>query len=148
MNRPSRHDMLMGVAGVVAARGTCNRLHVGAVISRDGRVLSTGYNGPPSGLPHCDHDNGTPCDDAVHAEANVIAFAARYGTAVEGADVYVTHSPCSSCAKLLINAGVASVYYKTPFRDASGILLLTRAGIRCLMFLGGNNFEYWVGDRG
>lgn len=138
--------MLMAVAGVVAERSTCNRLHVGAVISRDGRVLSTGYNGPPSGLPHCDHESDVGCEDAVHAEANVIAFAARYGVSVEGAEVYVTHSPCPGCAKLLINAGLSSVYYKTPFRDVSGIVLLTRAGIRCLKFNGGINFMYWAGN--
>lgn len=150
--RLSRHDMLMEVACVIAKRGTCNRLAVGAVISRDGRVLSTGYNGPPSGLPHCDHDDRPAsdptvpgCTDAVHAEANAIAFAARFGVAVENACMYVTHSPCSTCAKLTINAGLSRVYYQTPFRDVSGILLLTRAGVQCLRFDGGDEFVYWAG---
>lgn len=152
-SRPSRHDMLIEVAQVVATRGTCNRLYVGAVISRDGRVLSTGYNGPPAGLPHCSHDDDAdfgkgvnPCTDSVHAEANAVAFAARHGMAVEGADVYVTHSPCSSCAKLLINAGLDQIFYRVPFRDLSGVDLLIRAGVRCLKFNGGNEFELWKGE--
>lgn len=142
--------MLMDVARVVATRGTCNRLLVGAVVSREGRVLSTGYNGPPAGLPHCAHDpdflRKDPCMDAVHAEANAVAFAARFGVATEGAEVYVTHSPCSACAKLLINAGMSCVYFSIPFRDSAGILLLTRAGVRCFKFNGGDDFEYWTGD--
>lgn len=138
--------MLIGVAHVIATRATCNRLHVGAVISREGRVLSTGYNGPPSGLPHCNHDADDPCDDAMHAEANAVAFAARFGTPTENAEMFLTHSPCVGCARLIINAGLSHVYYQTPFRDVSGILLLTRAGVQCLKFNGGNNFEYWTGD--
>lgn len=141
--------MLIEVAQVVATRGTCNRLYVGAVISRAGRVLSTGYNGPPAGLPHCAHNDvlqKDPCKEAVHAEANAVAFAARHGMAVEGADVYVTHSPCSSCARLLINAGLDQIFYRVPFRDLSGVDLLIRAGVRCLKFNGGNDFELWKGE--
>lgn len=144
--------MLMGVARVVAERGTCNRLLVGAVISREGRVLSTGYNGPPAGLPHCAHDeddyqNGEvrPCGDAVHAEANAVAVAAKFGVVTNGADLYVTHSPCSGCAKLLINAGIDQVFFEIPFRDPAGILLLIRAGVRCLKFNGVDEFELWKG---
>jgi dCMP deaminase len=144
----------MDVAQLVATRGTCNRLYVGAVIARAGRVLSTGYNGPPAGLPHCSHLVGecrpdgsiASCTDAVHAEANVVAFAARHGVATDGADAYVTHSPCLACAKLLINAGLSQVFYRTAFRDVSGILLLMRAGVRCMKFNGGNDFELWKGD--
>lgn len=108
-------------------------------------MLSTGYNGPPSGLPHCQHENGTPCDDAVHAEANAIAFAARHGVAVEHATMYVTNSPCTGCAKLIINAGLSEVFYLEPYRDPSGIILLTRANVRCLKFNGDNDFEFWRG---
>lgn len=146
LERPSRSDMLMQVAHVISQRSTCNRLKVGALICRDGRVLATGYNGPPSKLPHCQHENGTQCDDAVHAESNAIAFAARYGVAVEGAEMYVTDSPCVNCAKIVINAGLSSVYYNSPYRDPSGILLLTRANVSCLRFLGDENFEFWSGD--
>lgn len=148
--RPTRHDMLMGVAEVVALRGTCNRLKVGAVISREGRVLSTGYNGPPSGLPHCAHDQRylakDSCSDAVHAEANAVAFAARFGVATEAADLYVTHSPCVTCAKLMINAGLSSVYFRIPFRDVSGIHLLASAGVSCFKFDAGNSLQSWTED--
>lgn len=138
--------MLMSIAGVVAERSTCNRLHVGAVIARDSRVISMGYNGPPSGLPHCSHGNGGPCDEAVHAEANAVAFAARYGMSVDGATMYVTNSPCVTCAKLIINCGLSSVYFEVSYRDPAGVVLLTTAGVRCLKFKGGNDFEFWVGN--
>lgn len=128
--------MLVEMANVVAKRSTCNRLHVGAVIARDGRTLATGYNGPPSGFPHCRHGNGGICEESIHAEANAVAFAARYGTAIEGAEMYVTHSPCVGCAKLLINAGLSCVYFETLYRDPSGIVMLMRAGVRCISTLG------------
>lgn len=144
--------MLMDMARTVARRGTCNRLQVGALISREGRALSTGYNGPPSGLPHCNHPDvqlpgmpTQPCEDAVHAEANVVAFAAKFGVATDGADVYVTHSPCVACARLLINAGLNQVFFRIPFRDPSGIVLLRSAGVRCVKFNGGDQFELWTG---
>lgn len=139
--------MLMEIAEVVANRGTCNRLHVGAVISRDGRILSMGYNGQAAGLPHCEHGPGEdPCVRAVHAEANSLAFAARHGTAVDQTDMHVTHSPCINCAKLIINSGIVNVYFRVPFRDTSGVELLGVAGVRCVKFNGGNDFEYWTGD--
>lgn len=149
--RPTRHDMLMGVAQVIATRGTCNRLSVGAVISREGRILSTGYNGPPAGLPHCQHDatevDNKPCVDAVHAEANSVAFAAKHGVSTAGAEAYVTHSPCINCAKLLINAGISQVIFRIPFRDLSGVALLYQANVPCLLFNGGNHLEYREGDQ-
>lgn len=133
MERPSRDQVLMEVANAFASRGTCGRARVGAAIARDGRVLVTGYNGPPAGLPHCDseclqrHTGG--CFLAVHAEANAIAYAARHGIGVEGATLYSTHLPCLSCAQLIINAGISRVLYSTDYRDHSGRLLLEAAGI-------------------
>lgn len=133
-NRPSRDSMLMEMAHVVAKRSTCNRLHVGAVMSRDGRVIATGYNGPVSGMPHCDHQDGTPCDDSVHAEANSIVFSAKYGVAIDGAMLHTTHQPCAYCAKLLINGGIQRVLYQTKYRDPLGILLLERASVECYRY--------------
>jgi dCMP deaminase len=128
---------MMVVAHTFANLGTCDRLQVGAVIHRDGRVISTGYNGVPKGLPHCDHAAETPvigeergCQTAVHAEANTIAWAARHGLRVEGADLTVTHMPCVDCAKLIINAGLVSVTFEHPYRKVEGVELLTRARIR------------------
>lgn len=128
--RISRDAMLMEMATVVAKRGTCSRLQVGAIASRDGRVLCTGYNGAPSGLPHCNHSQtDTECKTAVHAEANAIAFAARYGSRLEGADLYVTDSPCGACAFLIINSGIARVFYNREYRNITPLDLLDAAGV-------------------
>lgn len=132
--RPTRDQMLMTVAQAVAERSTCNRLHVGAVVAREGRMVVSGYNGPPSRMPHCGHrlDLDTPmeaCVRAVHAEANAIAFAARYGSPTEGAEMYVTHSPCVPCAQLIVNSGIVRVVYGTAYRLRTGLDLLEDAGI-------------------
>lgn len=120
----------MGFAALASTRGTCSRLEVGAVAAKDGRVLSTGYNGAPTGLEHCVHEEeGVPCRRAIHAEANVVAFAARHGTSLEGATVYVTHSPCFSCAQLMINSGIVRIVYSHLYRDVSPLDLLAEAGI-------------------
>jgi dCMP deaminase len=107
---------------------------VGAVIARDGRIISTGYVGAPSGLPHCldvgcqtGPDGG--CTRTVHAEANAIAVASRYGTRTNGAVLYCTHGPCNPCAKLIINAGILRVAYEHAYRDGSGTALLIQAGV-------------------
>lgn len=130
--RISRTNMLMLMAKVVAQRSTCLRLSVGAVVARDGRVVSTGYSGAPKGISHCDHSNCTPdspCTRTVHAEAGAIAFAARYGVSLEGATLYCTHSPCQDCAKLIINTGIKEVIYETPYRKTEGVDLLRSAGV-------------------
>ena len=132
--RISRDEMLMRMAVVVSNRGTCTRAYVGAVIAREGRVISTGYVGAPSGLPHCldvgdeiGPDGG--CARTVHAEANAIAFAARSGTSTEGAELYCTHEPCLKCAQLIINSGITRVVYENPYRIHDGLALLESAGI-------------------
>lgn len=129
--------MLMSIAEVVALRSTCNRLQVGAVIAHRGRIISTGYAGAPSGLPHCSPDvcnTEFPCTRTVHAEAGSIAYAARAGISVDGASLYCTHAPCIDCSKLIINSGIRSVYYKTPYRKTEGIELLAKAGILVTKF--------------
>jgi dCMP deaminase len=117
--RPSWDSYFMTIAYDVATRATCDRKHVGAVIVRSRQLLSTGYNGSPRGLPHCDdaghemRDMGgrESCVRTVHAEANAIAQAARHGIRIEGATLYTTASPCYDCAKLIINAGIEKVIY-------------------------------------
>lgn len=133
MTRPGRQEMLMDIAGVVARRSTCNRLSVGAVIALEARVISMGYNGPPSGIDHCQHDDGAPCDDAVHAEANAIVFAARHGLPTQGTSLYVTHQPCLRCAQLIINAGIDKVFYHQDYRDPAGRILLGQAGLKVII---------------
>lgn len=129
IHRPDREELLMETAEIWARRGTCPRLQVGAVLARDGRIVSIGYNGAPRGLPHCIHTDDTSCPNATHAEANAISFAALNGIATNNSDLYTTHSPCMPCAHLLINAGVKRVFYRTEFRDASGIDFLRNAGV-------------------
>lgn len=115
--RPSWDHYFMAIARQVATRATCDRKLVGAVLVRDRQILSTGYNGSPRNLPHCDEaghllvDVGwrQSCFRTVHAEANAVAQAARVGVRVEGATAYVTVTPCPDCAKLLINAGITRV---------------------------------------
>lgn len=127
--RPTRDQMLMQIAEVVSARGTCTRLQVGAVIARDGRVISTGYVGAAPGAEHCldagelrGPDGG--CLRTIHAEANAIAFAARAGAETNGASLYCTHSPCFACAKLLVSAGIRHVVYGIEYRDVGPIEFL------------------------
>lgn len=127
--RPTRAETLLEVAEVIAHRSTCSRLSVGAVVAREGRILTTGYNGAPAGMDHCRHTADEPCPITVHAEANAIAFAARYGMSTDGAEMFITHAPCYTCAKLIINAGIVMVYYGEAFRDMSGVNLLHQAKV-------------------
>ena len=132
--RIGRNSLNMAVARLIAQRGTCQRGRVGCVITQDGRVVSTGYVGAPSGLPHC-KDTGCEiganggCSTTSHAEAGAIAFAARKGTPLEGSTLYITMSPCETCAKLIINAGIKKVIYGDEYRDAKGLELLIVAGL-------------------
>lgn len=129
-------------------RSTCTRAQVGCVISRDSRSLSTGYNGAPSGMAHCDHScncleelmdsprdhsekcrSQQPCTNVVHAEANALAFAARYGVATNGAEIHTTRVPCMTCAGSIINAGIIRVVWLEKHRDMSGWERLAQAGL-------------------
>lgn len=122
--------MLLDVAHVVAMRSTCSRRRVGAVLALDGRVLSIGYNGAPAGTPHCEHREDVKeggCQISVHAEMNALLYAARHGTAVEGATMFTTLSPCVACASAMINAGLTKVVYADTYRDGAGLDLLYSA---------------------
>jgi dCMP deaminase len=137
-------ETLLLIANVMAQRGTCSRARVGVIFARDGRALVSGYNGSPHGMPHCLHppqerselsDPSEPsCEWAVHAEANAIAFAARYGVALDGSALYATHTPCVRCAQLIINAGVTQVIASTMYRVRDGVNLLQNAGVIVLFW--------------
>lgn len=143
--RSTPDSVLLGTAGLFETRSTCDRNHVGVVIAKDNRIISTGYNGAPAGLPHCDHtyretsrtvpgyalgaSSQRGCTIAIHAEANAIAYAARHGTSVEGATLYTTLSPCWPCAQLIISAGLVRVVYGRRYRDPAGIELLVSANL-------------------
>lgn len=132
--RIGRDALNMAIAHLMADRSTCIRAKVGCVIALDGRIVSTGYAGSPSGIPHCldvgctlGPDGG--CITTVHAEAGAISFAAKKGVALDGATIYVTHSPCLNCAKLILNSGIKRVVYQIKYRDGSGLELLIQGGI-------------------
>jgi len=110
----------MSIAKMVSERSTCDRKHVGAVIVRDNHILATGYNGSVSGMPHCDTDGhvveNEHCIATVHAEANAIVQAARYGTSIFCGEMYVTAFPCWNCFKLLANSGIMRIYYAEDYK--------------------------------
>ncbi len=121
MPRVSWDRYFMNLAVEASTRSTCPRKSVGAVVVRDKAVLATGYNGSIRGLPHCTEVGclmeGGHCVRTVHAEANAILQAARHGVRIDGADVYVTSSPCWDCFKLIANAGIMRVLYGEFYRD-------------------------------
>lgn len=145
--------VLLDVARVMAARGTCSRLRVGAVLAVSGRICATGYNGAPHGLPHCVHTfdeslNERPpdaptCQTSVHAEANAVAFAARHGVSIQGTTLYGTHTPCVHCAMLLVNAGVVRVVCATRYRSDAGVRVLLDAGVQLWLAEDGT-MEQWL----
>ncbi len=117
----------------VSKRSTCLRAQVGAIVVKDKRILTTGYNGAPKGLPHC-LDEGCEivdghCVRSLHAEQNAILQAAEYGVPLEGAIVYTTHQPCVTCAKMIINAGLKRVVYAGLYPDELAMKYLRMAGI-------------------
>lgn len=133
MNRVSWDRYFMNLALQAATRSTCPRKHVGAVIVRDKTILSTGYNGSVRGAPHCTEAGclmeNNHCVRTVHAEANALVQAARHGVLLEGAQIYVTASPCFNCFKLIANAGIRTVYYGEFYRDERVLQFAQDAGV-------------------
>jgi dCMP deaminase len=119
--RAAWDEYFMAIAAQVATRSTCDRKHVGAVVVRDRMILTTGYNGSIRGARHCDEDGHLledgHCVRTVHAEANALVQAARNGVRIEGADIYVTASPCFNCFKLIANAGIVRIVFGEFYRD-------------------------------
>jgi len=139
--RPDWYEYFMDFARLAARRSSCLRRHVGAVLVRDKRVLATGYNGPPSGIAHC---NETGCMReklkvpsgerhelcrGLHAEQNAIIQAARHGIPIAGATLYCTTHPCIICTKMLINAGVTAVVYAEGYADELSADMLKESGL-------------------
>lgn len=145
-NRPTLDEYFMEIAKVVAKRSTCLRNNVGAVIVRDKRILSTGYNGAPRDMEHCleigcirDQQNiasGTRHElcRAVHAEQNAIIQSALHGVSVEGATLYCTHQPCILCAKMIINSKIKRVVYSNNYPDDEAINFFKKAGVKIDIF--------------
>jgi len=142
MIRPSWDDYFMQITHMVAGRATCLRRKVGAILVKDRRILSTGYNGPPAGLPHCDelggcirHKLGIPSGErqelsrAVHAEQNAIIQAAVHGFSIKGATLYSTNQPCSACTKMLINSGIREFVVSNGYPDELAREMMEQAGV-------------------
>lgn len=138
MGRPSWDEYFMEIAEKVAARSTCPRLQVGAILVRDRRILTTGYNGAPAGTAHCSEVGckmvGDHCIRTVHAEQNAIIQAALHGVTTKGSTMYSTHEPCQICCKIAINAGVKRIVYDEDYPDEFARELLTEAGVELVKF--------------
>ncbi len=144
--RPTVDEYFMEIAEVVAKRSTCLRNHVGAVIVRDKRILSTGYNGAPRNLEHCldigcmrEQQNiasGTRHEicRAVHAEQNAIIQSALHGVSIEDATLYCTHQPCILCAKMIINSKIRRVVFTNNYPDTEALRFFENAGVEVRSF--------------
>ncbi len=147
--RPDWDTYFMTIAHDVAKRSNCSRRSVAAVIVADKRIISTGYNGTPRGLPNCfeggcprcsgSAKSGTSLDECLclHAEQNAICQAAYYGIRLEGSSIYVTLTPCLTCAKLIVSAGIREVIYTGQYAfDAQTQKLFADAGVNCRRYEG------------
>lgn len=141
MERPTWDEYFMKIAHLVAERSTCLRRRVGAIIVKDKRIISTGYNGAPRGVAHCldtgclREQRGVPSGErqelcrGAHAEQNAIIQAASSGVSMEGATMYSTTAPCSTCAKMIINAGIRRLVLGGRYPDSLGETLIEEAGV-------------------
>jgi dCMP deaminase len=140
--RPSLDEYFMKMAHLAATRSTCLRRKVGAMIVKDKRVLSTGYNGAPKGLPHCDEvgclreNLNVPTGErhelcrGVHAEQNAIIQAAVFGTSIKDGKIYTTNRPCVVCTKLLINANISEIIYDEDYIDELAQEILSHSKVK------------------
>ncbi len=148
--RPPWDQYFLEICQVVARRATCLRRQVGAILVRDRRILTTGYNGPPRGVRHCAELGGcrreylgVPSGErhelcrGLHAEQNAVIQAALHGVSVTGATMYVTNQPCVLCAKMLINAGIARIVYRGDYPDEMAREMLEEAGVEVVRWNGG-----------
>jgi len=124
----------MEVAKTFANLSTAKRLHVGAIVVKDDRIISIGYNGMPSGWDNnCEYvkDDGSlkSKPEVLHAETNALAKLARSPESGEGSTIFITHAPCLNCAKLIYQSGISTVYYETEYRATEGVEFLTKSGI-------------------
>ena len=123
------------MARIWAQNSYCQRRQVGALVVKNGMIISDGYNGTPSGFENiCEDDNGVTKPYVLHAEANAITKLARSSNNSDGATIYITASPCIECAKLIIQSGIKRVVYGEKYRLTDGIDLLERAGIEVVYF--------------
>ena len=139
--RPTWDEYFMNLLDVIQTRSTCLRRQVAAVIVKDKQIISTGYNGSPRGIKHCDEVGclrekmDIPSGErhelcrGTHAEQNAIIQASLHGVSIEGADIYITCSPCVLCTKMLINSGIKRIVYKGDYPDKLALEMLNESGV-------------------
>ena len=150
MSKPSFDSIFMNLATDLAQRSHCVKAQVGAVLTKDTRIISIGYNGPPAGTHNCDEefpDVGCPrdsknsCSLALHAEENAILYAVKNGATLEGTTLYLTLSPCLSCARLIFSSGIKKVWFKNSYAEYKGLAtdegvdFLNKFGVETLKFI-------------
>ena len=151
MQRPEFDDIFMELAVNLAKRSHCIKRHVGAVLVKDTRIISIGYNGPPSGTHNCDEefpetgcvkDSKGSCSLAIHAEQNAIMYAVKNKATVEGSTLFVTLSPCIACARIIFSMGIEKVIYLKSYAEYKGLELdegvdfLNRFGVKTEKYTG------------
>jgi dCMP deaminase len=128
--RPTFDEIYMDLAANLALRSHCVKAKVGAVLTKDTRIISLGYNGPPAGTHNCDlewpvtgcpRDSKGSCSLALHAEQNAILYAAKNNVTIEGTTLYVTLSPCIACARIIFTTGIRRVIYKSSYAEYKGL---------------------------
>jgi dCMP deaminase len=148
-NKPSFDSIYMNLATDLASRSHCVKAQVGAVLTKDTRIISIGYNGPPAGTHNCDEEwpeSGCPrdsknsCSLALHAEENAILYAVKNGMNLSGSTLYVTLSPCISCARIIYSSGIKKVLFKASYAEYKGLPsdegvdFLNKFGVECIAY--------------
>lgn len=145
--RPSWDDYFMSIAEAVKARSTCLTRQIGAILVKDKRIIATGYNGTPKGLQHCNEGGCNRCAGRTpetsgknldscacsHAEENAIVQTALHGNSSKDATIYTTYTPCTTCAKMIINSGISRIVAKKPYPDDLGTELLKQANVELVI---------------
>lgn len=151
--RPDWDEYFMSLLDVIKTRSTCLRRQVAAVIVRDKKIIATGYNGAPKGVFHCEQVGclrdqlNIPSGErhelcrGIHAEQNAIIQASVHGVSIEGSDIYITHSPCILCSKMLINAGIRRIVYRGDYPDKLALDMLDEAGVTVVKYVNPENKE-------
>ena len=133
--RPSWDDYFMAITKLIASRGTCDRLYAGAILVKDNRIISSGYNGSPAGLPHCNDEGHLieegHCVRTIHGEHNALLQASRSGgVSTEGSTMYTKYSPCIHCTKYVIGCGIVRVVMAKVYRNEAALKMLEDGGIK------------------
>ena len=130
MHRPGFDEIYMELAQNLARKSHCVKIKVGSVLTKDTRIISIGYNGPPAGTHNCDEkwpENGCPrdskgsCSLALHAEQNAILYASKNGVPIDGCTLYVTLSPCLACARIIYSMGIKKVIFLESYAKYKGL---------------------------